>query len=385
MMILQQPGRKDIRVTVYADALRYNVKQLRGCCRPGVKFCAAVKANAYGHGITNVIDILKPQVDFFAVISVHEALAAADRVGNRGLLVLEPLTPQIEPEIIEQCARKGIHCTILAEETVKYISQTLEKTPFSLPVHMNLDTGMGRCGVSRAESGRLWQAISQARHVTPTGIFTHFATSDQTDLTFAREQLTRFEDFLSRIPTSQRQELIIHAANSSAAMCLPESHFDMVRCGISIYGYTTMDSPSPISLRPALKLEAPINNIFKLEPGESASYGRTFVADRPTVAAAICFGYADGYRRDYSNRSSVKVNGRVAKVIGRVTMNLIVIDVTDVPDVRLGQWVTLIDNDYESPCGVYALARLGGTIANNVLTSVPGYADYRVVDSSTPP
>jgi alanine racemase len=164
---------------------------------------------------------------------------------------------------------------------------------------------------------------------------------------------------------------LVHAANSAATIKMPEAHFDMVRCGISMYGYYSrrMKNP-PIQLTPAMKLTAPITQIKTIPEGHSVSYGQSFITKRDTIAAIVPLGYADGYRRCFSNRAKMKILDTVVPVIGRVCMDQVILDVTDVPNIRLGQTVTVLDNNHNSECSAYALADLADTICYEILTFI---------------
>jgi len=379
----QEFTREDLEVTIYPEALLGNVGELKNCCAAGVKFCAVVKSNGYGHGIDNVVDILKEaDIDFFAVASIYEGLHIVGAIDKQKILILEPLYPGQDREAIELCSQKGIHCTVSSSKTIDYVAAVLAKTGRYLSIHVNIDTGMGRCGVDMIEANKILDKIERSKSLRLAGVYTHFATADEDDLSFAHEQLHKFNGFLANIKDSIRGNILVHAANSHATIRLPESHFDMVRCGISIYGYSTITQPLPIKLAPALRLQAPIVNLLGLKKGDSVSYGRRFIAGRDTVAAVVPIGYADGFWRCFSQKAKLKINNIIVPVIGTVTMNQIAIDVTDAADVRLGGLVTIIDNDFDSPCGVYALADLGETICYEVLTSVPSYANYSICRQS---
>ena len=372
--------RKDLKAHIYSDALADNVKQLKAYCKVGVKFCAVVKANAYGHGIAEVVNILKSEpVDFFAVASVYEAYHIAAMAIKQPILVLEPLHPGQDVEQILLMARNGFHCTIASLEAADYVESVLADTPYSMQLHVNIDTGMSRCGIDTNLGGRLVGKIESAKKLKLAGVYTHFATADEEDLRYAYEQLDWFKSFLDQNNLVNRKDIIIHAANSAATIKMPESHFDMVRCGISLYGYFSRRQARPrLSLRPAMKLEAPIVLIKAIPKGTAVSYGRSFVTFRDMLVGLVPLGYADGYWRCFSNRAFMKVGNSVVPVVGRVCMDQLLIDVTDVPAVHLGQMVTILDNDHNSPCGAYALADLADTIVYEIITCVHEHVD-RVV------
>jgi len=371
--------RKDLQVTVYSEALVNNLGQLRSLCAPGVKFCAVVKANGHGHGIVNVVNILKDtDVDFFGVANVFEGIHISPLIDKQKIIVFDPIYPGQDSQVIALCAQKGIHCSISSLEAVDYVSFVLANTNLSLPVHINLDTGMGRSGAQASQAKKLWTRIKQADNLKLAGLYTNFATADEDDLSFAREQLKRYNNFLADITQDNRNGILIHAANTAATIQLPEAHFDMVRCGIGLYGYTAVQKPLPIELIPALKLEAPLVHLLQLPKGESVSYGRRFFCQRPTMVGVLPIGYADGIWRCFSHMRKAKINQTIIPVIGTVTMNQTLVDVTNVSPIRLGQLVTVIDNDFDSPCGVYTLADLGDTICDEILAGIPPYARYKI-------
>jgi len=205
------------------------------------------------------------------------------------------------------------------------------------------------------------------------GVYTHFANADEEDLSFAREQLDLFNGVLKKQKGYIHDDVMIHAANSPATMKLPEAHFDMVRCGISMYGYSTIEIP-PVELRPILKLTSPIIYINTIEKGRTVGYGRTFTAKRTTKIGILPIGYSDGFWRFFSNQAKLIVEDKIVPVIGRVTMNQTILDITDVPNVQIGQSITLIDDKLDSLCGVYALAKSSGTICYEILTNIPAWA-----------
>ncbi len=369
----QKLMRPDLQAHIYSQALIDNVAGLRSLCPAGSKFCAVVKANAYGHGIGEVVNILrKTDVDFFAVSSIYEAIHIAPMT-NKGqsIFILEAVN-EIQPsEQIFMCAKSGFHCSISSLAAVDHVCRCLADSKHVLNLHVNVETGMGRCGLDPECSEKILQKIEDSPGVRLAGVYTHFATADEEDLSYAYEQLAVFKDFLSRNGLDDRDDVIIHAANSAATIKMPEAHFDMVRCGISMYGYYSrpMEDP-PVELTPVVKLLAPIVRLKSIGSGRSVSYGCSFVTKRDTVAAIVPLGYADGYWRCFSNKAKMKVGDRLVDVIGRVCMDQVLVDVTDVKEAELGQMVTIIDNVQDSPCGAYSLADIAGTICYEILICI---------------
>ena len=374
----QQPLiRPDLQAHIYSQALLSNVRNLKSLCRGETKFCAVVKANAYGHGIAEIVNILKKaDVDFFAVASIYEAIHIDHMIKNRSILILEPVNPNAPPDHISLCAKNQWHCVISSLEAVDFIASILSGSKRLLNLHVNVETGMGRCGLDPTETAELVAKIDQCENTRLTGIYTHFATADEADLSYAYQQLDTFNNFLSKNDLAGREDVIIHAANSAATIKMSKAHFDMVRCGISMYGYYSRPmADAPIELTPVMKLQAPIAALKKIPAGHSVSYGRSFTTGRDTTVAIIPLGYADGYWRCFSNNARMKLGPHLVNVIGRVSMDQLLIDVTDIPDVSIGQMVTIIDSDHDSPCGVYALADLADTICYEILTCVHAHVN----------
>jgi alanine racemase len=363
--------RPDLQAHIYSADLLNNVRNLRTFCPARTKFCAAVKANAYGHGIGEIVGILKNHVDAFAVATFYEAIHIEPMAGGKPILILEPVNPAFSPEQITLCARYGFGCELSSLEGLEYVHHVLKDTALQLPVHLNVETGMSRCGLDEGVCKTVLERLPDCPNVRLAGVMTHFATADDEDLSYAYEQLFRFEKFLAQHQLKNRAGILIHACNSAGTLKIPQAHYDMVRCGISVYGYYSrpMKNP-PVPLTPILKLQAPITQIKRIPAGQSVSYGRSFVTTRATTAAIVYLGYADGYRRCFSNRAKMKIGQAIVPVIGRVCMDQVILDVTEVPNVTLGQMVTVIDNRHDSPCGAYSLAELADTICYEILTMI---------------
>ena len=372
----QQFIRPDLQAHIFSQDLLNNVRKLKGLCPDRTKFCAVVKANAYGHGISEIVNILmRDGVDMFAVATFYEALHVHTITEQQLIFILEPLNPSQSIEEIQVCAVKGFHCVLASLDSLKYVKEVLKNTSSVLKVHLNIETGMGRCGIQPELALQMLEQINTCKNLKLAGVYTHFATADEEDLSYAYEQHARFEDFLEQ-RNLKNKGLLIHAANSAATIKMPQAHYNMVRCGISMYGYYSrrMKNP-PIQLVPVMKLMAPITQIKTIPTGHSVSYGRSFVTQRDTIAAIVPLGYADGYRRCFSNTAKMKIGSHIVPVIGRVCMDQVILDATDVPSVQLGQMVTVLDNDHDSPCSAYALAGLADTICYEILTFIHAHVN----------
>jgi alanine racemase len=364
--------RPDLQAHIHSQALLDNVAALKSLTPKSTKFCAVVKANAYGHGIAESVNILKKaNVDFFAVSSIYEALHIAPIAASSSILILEPVNAAQPNDQIPICAKSGFHCVISTIEAFEPVSKRLAGTKQALNLHVNIESGMGRNGLDPELADKLIPMIDKCPNTKLAGVFTHFATADEEDLTYAHDQLKTFKSFLDTADLTNRKDVIIHAANSAATIKMPDSHFDMVRCGISMYGYFSRPmADAPIELKPVMKLQAPIVAVKPVPAGHSISYGQSFATDRDTIIAIVPLGYADGYWRCFSNCAKMLLGDFEVPVIGRVCMDQLLIDVTDAPEAAVGQMVTIIDDTHSSPCGAYALADLAGTICYEILICV---------------
>jgi len=364
--------RPDLQAHIYSNALLGNMRKLKGLCPSGTKMCAVVKANAYGHGIEETVNILKDaEVDFFAVSSVYEAIHISPMVKTQKIMILEPINEFMAPDLLAFCGKRDFHCAVSTIEGLEHVAKVLADSEYTLSLHVNIETGMGRCGVDGKYAARLIEKIDACENTRLGGVYTHFATADEEDLSYAYQQLDNFNEFLNKSGIRERKDVIVHAANSAATIKIPEAHFDMVRCGISLYGYYSrpMENP-PIELEPVVKLQAPIVRLKKIPKGHAVSYGCSFVTKRDTVVGIVPHGYADGYWRAFSNNAKMIVGGKEVNVVGRVCMDQVLIDVTDVRGVSVGQMATIIDNDRQSACSAYALSDIAGTICYEILICI---------------
>jgi len=234
-----------------------------------------------------------------------------------------------------------------------------------------VDSGMSRYGLAPDETPGFLKAVSGLAGIRLEGLFTHFATADWAGQTFVRQQLTRFVEIRDAAHQAGFDFPIVHAANSAAAMRLPEAHLDAIRPGIGLYGLDPSSEWPPVfEIRPALALKSRVGRVRWLEPGAGVSYGRTFIATRPTLATLIPAGYGDGYHRVLSNQGVVLIRGQRAPIIGRVCMDQFVVDVTQIPDVQQDDEVVLIGEQGNERIRAEEVAALAGTINYEVTTAL---------------
>lgn len=363
--------RSDLIARIDADRLLHNYRALRAAVAPGVKLCAPLKADAYGHGVGTVAPVLQEAgADWAAVATVQEAVELR-RVGwKRPILVLGNVLAIADErervERIEALIRHRLTFTIADEQTVSVLSGS--RTPQPIDVHLKVDTGMGRMGVMRDEAAGLVKRIRQTPSLRLTGIYSHFATADFELADLARRQLFAFQKLLAELGDVLPPGAIRHIANSAATITMPESHLDMVRPGLALYGYwPARHMAERIDLRPILRLVSHVSTVKELPAGHCVGYGQTFTTQRPTRMGIVPIGYYDGYVRALSNAAVVTIRGGNAPVIGRVSMDQLAIDLTDVPAARLGDEVTLIDDRPEKPNSMAAIAERLRTIPYEVM------------------
>lgn len=376
------------RVLISCRALLHNAAVLRRRLRAGTRLCAIIKANAYGHGADLVADTLcncaleragqaspTPAADALAVASLDEAAGLSLRADVRvPVIVFRPLENAFvgrQRVKIEEAIRQGwvlTVCTPAAAEDLARIALSLKRRA---DVQVMVDTGMTRSGIAPEQLDELLQRIDSRPSLRLAGVCTHFASSEEPDSGFTREQLGRFTRATAEIPERYRGRVLRHAANSAAAFLAPESHLDMIRPGLALYGIDPTGRPNTDRpLRPALRWTAPLIGITDVPAGATVGYGQTWTAERPTRVGLVPVGYADGYSRRFSNRARVLVHGHAAPVIGRVSMDLTTIDLTDVPHSSIGDEVVLLDNDPLSPVSVYQLARWAETIPYEIFCGI---------------
>ena len=312
----------------------------RNCARLPGELCAVVKADGYGHGAVAEA-ALAGGATWLAVATANEARDLREAGIGAPVLVMGALT------------RADLRVAVHADADV--VAWTDEIADAAPRVHVKFDTGMGRLGTSdRARALRL------AAHSNVVGLMTHFATADELGDEHFGDQLEAFRTFVEEVG---RPELRVHAANSAAALRDPASHFDMVRCGIAIYGMDPFhDDPATHGLAPALSLHSYVAALRRFETGESAGYGRRWRAEQPTWVATIPIGYGDGWRRGLSNGSEVLIRGRRHPLVGAISMDNITVALGDDTDVELGDEVVLIGRQGEELILAEEVARRLGTI-----------------------
>lgn len=355
------------------DAIAANVSAFRRHVGAQVEVIAVVKANAYGHG---AVPVARAALEAGATrLAVHRLLEGVElrRAGLQAPILVMGSTPPSGAGLVVEW---NLTPTVTTVELAEALSaQALSNQPAaperSLPVHVKVDTGMNRYGLISSEVLEFLGEIRRLPGLAIEGLFTHFATADWEDATFVRQQLDEFNALLRSVRRAGFEIPVVHAANSAATMRYPEAHFNAVRIGIAMYGLQpSAEWELPFELHPALALKSRVVRLHRLEAGAAVGYGRTFIAQSDLLAALVPVGYGDGYHRALSNKGSVLVRGERAPVIGRVSMDQIVVDVTGIDGVQQDDEVVLIGRQGDECIHAEEVAALAGTINYEVTTSL---------------
>ena len=372
---------------ISASAVRWNLGVLRRLLGRATKLCAVVKADCYGHGLAPLLEVIAPAADCLAVTTPEEAIGLRQLGYDGPMLMFFPACAYADGQELRDALRellvRQVTLTVVAPAEVDAVAEAARQVGAAAHVHVKIDTGMGRSGIPAAEADGLIAKVRACREVKLAGAYTHFATADEADKTFAAEQLRLFTDVLGR--SGCGGGLVRHAANSAATIDLPESHLDMVRPGIALYGYQPSgEMHNRLPLRPALRLTGRLMQVKAVAAGSRCGYGLTYTFDRPSTAGLVPVGYADGYLRALSNRAVMRVRGRDAPVRGRVSMDQVILDLTDVPGVAVGDEVEIISPDPCAPHSVEGLADLACTIPYELTCRLGRRVRRVLVDTAGP-
>lgn len=345
-------------------ALTANLGRVRSHLDDRIKVLAAVKANAYGHGLPETALALEAAgVEWFGVATPSEAMCLRRGGVSGGILLL---TPVREPAVITQLVAAGVSLVVVDEPGLEALSGA--DLPARAGVHLKVDTGMGRLGVRKEAARSLARAVDADGSLRLEGTFTHLAASDEADEAFTRGQFAEFEHALAGMQEDGIDPGLRHAANSASIVAYPEHHYDLVRPGISLYGYypSALIARKDRGLQPVMRFDAPVTFVKRVRAGTSISYGGLWHAEEETVVATVRVGYADGYRRSLTGKTWVGHDGHRLRVIGRVCMDQLMVDATNHP-LRVGDRVVLWGNGGPS---AEDLAESIGTVSYELLTGV---------------
>jgi alanine racemase len=356
------------RAEIDLGALRHNLAEIRRRVGPGRKIMGVVKANAYGHGLVEVArELTRGGCEYLGVAYLAEAVRLrAEGVKTPVLAMAGVLGDQVR-EFLEH----DIDISVASVEIGRRVSEESTKLGKKAKVHLKVDTGMGRLGVQSAHAVAFAEQVAALPGVEIVGLFSHFATADDPDPAFAREQLGRFHDLADQLAQRGFAIPLKHMANSAATMRFPDALFDMVRPGIALYGYLPHEElETDLTLRPVLALKSRIVYLKEVPPGTSISYGRKYTTAAQARIATIPIGYADGFSRSLTNRAELLVGGKRFRVAGTVCMDQIMIDAGMGDALRVGDEVVLIGASGAESITAWDLAKLQGTIPYEILTAI---------------
>ncbi|WP_199248479.1 alanine racemase [[Phormidium] sp. ETS-05] len=364
-------------VEIDVGAIAHNVGQIKRLLSPKCDLMAVVKADAYGHGAVTVSQtVLSAGASWLGVATIPEGIELRESGIKAPILVLGAT---YSPEQIRAMAKWELMPTLCTPQQALVFSETLAEDDRDgdgsnqgipkVPVHVKLDTGMSRLGVSYSEADAFLELIRSLPHLTIASIYSHLATADSPDQTVMRQQQTRFEQAIAQC---QRHGSLprLHFANSAATLTDPSLHYDMVRVGLGIYGLYPAPHLRPVvDLKPVMQVKARITQVKNISAGTGISYGHHYIAQQPMRLAVVGIGYADGVPRCLSNHMKVLIRGQLLPQVGTITMDQMMVDVTAVPNVQPGEVVTLLGSQGDHQIGADDWAAICGTISWEILCS----------------
>jgi len=366
------------------SAYAHNITELRRISRNGTRLMAVVKANGYGHGAIEVAgEALRNGAEYLGVARINEAVQLRTAGLDAPILIFS-YTP---PDLAETIIKYNLTQTVYSFATAKALSECARQKGKKIKVHIKADSGMGRLGLllqATAQSGdhnpaprkavQEVESISRLSGLAVEGLFTHFATADSADKSYAAGQLEVFMDFIERLRRTGLEPPIKHAANSGALIDMPQSHLDMVRPGIATYGLYPSDevNKNQVDLQPVMTLKSRIIQLKRVPAGFNISYGITFQTKKPTTIATVPVGYADGFNRLLSNRGHMLVHGQKVPIVGRVCMDLTMLDVGSVSDVTVEDEVVVFGQQAEASLTADEIASDLNTINYEIVSTITG-------------
>jgi alanine racemase len=356
--------------------LRANILSLRSSIASTTEIIYVVKANAYGHGVKQIVEAAwTAGVRWYALAHVSEAVEVRAILPDAKILIIGPVGPAEACE----CAEHRLVPVIAGLEHAMELSRKAAEMGTVIECHAKIDTGMGRLGIRWEEAARVLKEISGMSGIERTGICTHFASSDGESRAFFDEQRLRFGQLIEELQSMGIEPGFTHVSNSGAVLLEPDADWDAVRPGLMLYGYGPERRNRNVRIEPVLQWKARVSQVRSIPAGCPVSYNSTYLTREATSIAVLDVGYADGYPRALSNRGKVLIRGRRMPVVGNVTMSLIMVDAGAGPDVAAGDEAVLIGQQGSESIWADELAGLAGTITYEILTGIkPG--EIKVVE-----
>ncbi|MEL7568237.1 MAG: alanine racemase [Dehalobacterium sp.] len=365
---------KGISRPVWAEvdlgAIAHNVREIRRIVKPETKIMAVVKANGYGHGALKIAQTaLKNGVQYLSVATLGEAVKLREQGIEAPILIMGYTTLDQVPDLLDY----QITTTVFTLDMAEALSHGALERGEKAKVHIKIDTGMGRIGfMPQKGTVELIKKIVNMEGLWVEGIFTHFAVADETDKTYTRQQFQSFTKLIADLEEEGISIPIKHAANSAAIIDLPETHLDMVRAGIILYGlYPSSEvDKGRINLIPAMEVKAKVSFVKKVGAGTSISYGRKYIVENEAVIASLPLGYADGYTRRLSNQSQVLLGGKRIPVVGTICMDQLMVNASLVPEVKIDDEVVVIGRQGKEQITVEEVAKMLKTINYEIICMI---------------
>ena len=349
-------------------ALRWNFQQVKKIVGPTVRILSVVKADAYGHGACQVAKTLaRAGSDGFGVATVEEGIELRESGLRSPILVLTAIYPGQLGQLIQHRLTPAISDL----DTLRGLEKHLRKRSRSLNFHLKVDTGMGRLGLIHSEIESWLPELSRLKALKMEGVFSQLSHAEDEKGEYTRTQLKGFRRVVERLERAGCKPPLIHLANSAALIAFPSTHFTMVRPGLMLYGlYPSPEMARQLQLKPVLSWKTRVLQVKTLPAGASIGYGRSFVTKRESKIATLPVGYADGYHRLLSNRGAALVRGKRAPIVGRISMDLTMVDVTDIAGLTQGDEVVLLGRHGDDVITADEMAGWAETISYEILTSI---------------
>lgn len=350
------------------NSIEYNFRNIKNKLSKNTKILCVLKADAYGHGAEFLVkEYEKLGADWYGVSNIDEAVQLRNAGAKKPILIFG----YTNPEMVETLYKYDISQAVFSLQYAQKLSEICEKTGSKIKIHIKVDTGMSRIGFfcqseeSINNSAKEIKQLKNLKNLEIEGIFTHFSVSD--DMTnnteYTIKQYNNFCSIIKKIENEGMKIPIKHCCNSGGIISCPGMHMDMVRAGVILYGlYPSEEVKDKIDLKPVMQLKTVVSQVKEIPENTSVSYGRTFVSNKKMKIASVSIGYADGYSLKFSNTAELLIHGKRAKIVGRVCMDQLMIDITDIEDVKEGDEVTVFGTDNPQNISVDELAKIAGTI-----------------------
>lgn len=366
------------RAEISLNKLEYNYNQIKKHLhktnpRKEIKICGVVKANAYGHGIREISQkLISLGTDFLGVANYDEAIKLRSTIPDANILVFGTLIhSKLKPAAyVSKLLKYNLIATVASLDTAKFLDLYSGRLKKKFKVHIKIDTGMRRIGFDVKRAFKNIEQIFSYKNLDIEGIYTHFATAESGDKSFAKTQLNQFKELLQMLKTAGMEFPIVHAANSGAILDIKDSFFDMVRPGLLLYGYYPSEEiKNKLELKPIMSLKSKVTYIKRLDENTSISYGRKYFTKERTFVGSIPIGYGDGYWRSLSSAGKVCINNEYFPIAGTITMDWLMVNLGKRSAVKIGDDVLLIGRENKNDLGADKIAKISKSIPYEVLCS----------------